>query len=169
MRRHGGPLLSHPRQTASFVVHVTQVNINGFSEQDQENLYNATRAGKSAGKKGLGKSSQGKPIGGAKWEGSKTVLDQEEEQADAAAAASISKPDVQKVIDTQGVHAALYASDAWHGHVAGILHVCPCIRPVSRSTVEQWTASRMRQQSNYMIVPSALLKAVTSNQLCTSC
>lgn len=57
-----------------------QVKINGFSEQDQENLYIATQAGKSAGKKGLGKSSQGKPIGGAKWEGKKTVLGEEDEQ-----------------------------------------------------------------------------------------
>ena len=57
------------------------MKINGFSEQDQENLYNVTQAGKSAGKKGLGKSSQGKPIGGAKWEGTKTVLGEEDEQA----------------------------------------------------------------------------------------
>ena len=56
-----------------------QVKI-GFSEQDQENLYNVTQAGKSAGKKGLGKSSQGKPIGGAKWEGKKTVLEEEDER-----------------------------------------------------------------------------------------
>lgn len=56
------------------------MKINGFSEQDQENLYNVTQAGKSAGKKGLGKSSQGKPISGAKWEGKKTVLGEEDEQ-----------------------------------------------------------------------------------------
>ena len=71
-------------QTASFTTYTVnvsfQVKINGFSEQDQENLYNVTQAGKSAGKKGLGKSNQGKPIGGAKWEGKKTVLGEEDGQ-----------------------------------------------------------------------------------------
>lgn len=84
----------------SQVVSKDKVNINGFSEQDQENLYNVTQAGKSAGKKGLGKSSQGKPIGGAKWEGTKTVLDEEEEQVDAAA--SNSDAEVQEAAQMQG-------------------------------------------------------------------
>ena len=66
-----------------------QVQINGFSEQDQENLYMATQAGKSAGKKGLGKSSQGKPIGGAKWEGTKTAFDGDEEDKGAAVAVPV--------------------------------------------------------------------------------
>jgi len=69
-----------------------QVQINGFSEQDQENLYMATQAGKSAGKKGLGKSSQGKPIGGAKWEGTKTAFDGDEDTTGAAAAATAAEP-----------------------------------------------------------------------------
>ena len=63
-----------------------QVQINFFSEQDQENLYMATQAGKSAGKKGLGKSTQGKPIGGAKWEGTKKAFDGDEEAEGAEAA-----------------------------------------------------------------------------------
>ena len=52
----------------------------------------ATQAGKSAGKKGLGKSSQGKPIGGAKWEGTKTAFDGDEETAGAAAAEPAAEP-----------------------------------------------------------------------------
>ena len=54
---------------------VLQVKINGFSEQDQENLYMATHLGKPSGKKGLGKSTQPKDIGGVKWAGKKTMLD----------------------------------------------------------------------------------------------
>ncbi|DBA74842.1 TPA: hypothetical protein ACH3X2_009183 [Trebouxia sp. C0005] len=69
-----------------------KVQVNGFSEQDQENLYMATQAGKSAGKKGLGKSSQGKPIGGAKWEGTKTAFNGDEDTTDAAAAATAAEP-----------------------------------------------------------------------------
>ena len=52
----------------------------------------ATQAGKSAGKKGLGKSSQGKPIGGAKWEGTKTAFDGDEDTTDTAAAATAAEP-----------------------------------------------------------------------------
>lgn len=52
----------------------------------------ATQAGKSAGKKGLGKSSQGKPIGGAKWEGTKTAFNGDEDTTDAAAAATAAEP-----------------------------------------------------------------------------
>ncbi len=52
----------------------------------------ATQAGKSAGKKGLGKSSQGKPIGGAKWEGTKTAFDGDEDTTGAAAAATAAEP-----------------------------------------------------------------------------
>ncbi|DBA89430.1 TPA: hypothetical protein ACH3X1_004065 [Trebouxia sp. C0004] len=79
-----------------------KVQINGFSEQDQENLYMATQAGKSAGKKGLGKSSQGKTIGGAKWEGTKTAFDIDEDTTGAAAAepaAAIADADVREAAE----------------------------------------------------------------------
>lgn len=98
--RHGTYFAVAPQANSKPSDELIQVNINGFSEQDQENLYNVTQAGKSAGKKGLGKSSQGKPIGGAKWEGTKTVLDEEEEQVDAAA--SNSDAEVQEAAQMQG-------------------------------------------------------------------
>lgn len=80
------------QMTASVTI---QVQINGFSEQDQENLYMATQAGKSAGKKGLGKSTQGKLIGGAKWEGTKTAFDGDEE--DEAIVAAVPEADAASV------------------------------------------------------------------------
>ena len=58
-----------------------QVKINGFSEQDQENLYMATHLGKTSGKKGLGKSTQPKDIAGVKWAGKKTMLDDVDTQS----------------------------------------------------------------------------------------
>lgn len=57
---------------------LSQVKINGFSEQDQENLYMATHLGKTSGKKGLGRSTQPKDIGGVKWAGKKTLLEDTE-------------------------------------------------------------------------------------------
>lgn len=93
-------------QTASFAIYTVnvslQVKINGFSEQDQENLYNVTQAGKSAGKKGLGKFSQGKPIGGAKWEGKKTVLGEDEQPA------VLSAPEKETTVP-QGAQHCLFA------------------------------------------------------------
>ena len=77
-----------------------QVKINGFSEQDQENLYNAPQAGKSAGKKGLGKSSQGKPIGGAKWEGTKKAFDGEEEDEPSTVVPTEAAPAPSSITDS---------------------------------------------------------------------
>lgn len=64
----------------------------------------ATQAGKSAGKKGLGKSTQGKPIGGAKWEGTKTAFDGDEEDEGAAVAVPAA--------ESAAVGAAVAATDA---------------------------------------------------------
>ena len=60
--------------------HELQVKVDGFSEQDQENLYMATHLGKTSGKKGLGKGTQPKDIGGVKWAGKKTLLEDEDTQ-----------------------------------------------------------------------------------------
>ena len=98
-----------------------QVQINGFSEQDQENLYMATQAGKSAGKKGLGKSSQGKPIGGAKWEGTKTAFDGDEETTGAAAAATAAEPAVEPAVAPLGVADTGIA--CLQDHTAGMLQM----------------------------------------------
>ena len=79
-----------------------QIKVTGFSEQDQENLYNATQDGKSSGKKGLGKSSQPKDIGGVKWVGKKTVLDEADLQDDdVAAVAQPAQPVHTQAADTR--------------------------------------------------------------------
>ena len=88
-------------------MYAMQVSINGFSEQDQENLYNATQAGKSAGKKGLGKSTHVGTIGGAKWEGKKTILGDEDE-ADAAAVALETSEPLKPSAEAQGAASASF-------------------------------------------------------------
>ncbi len=48
-----------------------QVNVHGFSEQDQVDLYSLTQDGASKSKQGLGKANAPKKVAGANWEGTK--------------------------------------------------------------------------------------------------
>lgn len=87
------PCLSHqpsrlPSDALSFPV---QVNVHGFSEQDQVDLYSLTQGGASKSKQGLGQGSAPKKVAGARWEGTKMRIgesDSEPEQPEAVAEAA---------------------------------------------------------------------------------
>jgi len=54
----------------------------GFSEADQENLYNITQAGATKGKQGLGRSGLPKKVAGARFAGKKTKLADSDDEGD---------------------------------------------------------------------------------------
>ncbi|GLC53435.1 hypothetical protein PLESTB_000744800 [Pleodorina starrii] len=56
-----------------------KINVSGFKEQDQENLYEQAQHGAAHGRQGLGRSDMPKKVAGARWCGTKTKLDEEEE------------------------------------------------------------------------------------------
>ncbi|EFJ47248.1 hypothetical protein VOLCADRAFT_105212 [Volvox carteri f. nagariensis] len=56
-----------------------RINITGFKEQDQENLYEQAQHGAAHGRQGLGRSEMPKKVAGARWCGTKTKLDEDDE------------------------------------------------------------------------------------------
>lgn len=61
-----------------------QVQVDGFSEEDQVKLYTLTQQGKSQGRQGLGTGSQPKKVASARWKGTRTAIaDSDDERADA--------------------------------------------------------------------------------------
>eukprot|EP00877_Chromochloris_zofingiensis_P012765 jgi/Chrzof1/7742/Cz02g35040.t1 len=60
-----------------------KIQITGFSEQDQTDLYNQTHGAATQGRQGLGRSGMPKKVGGVRWAGTKTKLvDSDEEGGD---------------------------------------------------------------------------------------
>ncbi|KAK9831786.1 hypothetical protein WJX74_009295 [Apatococcus lobatus] len=75
-----------------------KVNVHGFSEQDQVDLYSLTQGGASKSKQGLGQASAPKKVAGARWEGTKMRIGDasdldEPEQAEAATPAADAEVD----------------------------------------------------------------------------
>ncbi|WIA10963.1 hypothetical protein OEZ85_011126 [Tetradesmus obliquus] len=72
-----------------------RINISGFQEDDQTNLYMQAQEGATKGKQGLGRSSMPKKVAGTRWQGKKTQLgsdsedeaeeEQQQQEGDAAA------------------------------------------------------------------------------------
>ncbi|GLI67156.1 hypothetical protein VaNZ11_011369 [Volvox africanus] len=55
-----------------------KINVTGFQEQDQENLYEQAQHGAAHGRQGLGRSDMPKKVAGARWCGTKTKLDDDD-------------------------------------------------------------------------------------------
>uniref|UniRef100_A0A383V8E5 G-patch domain-containing protein n=1 Tax=Tetradesmus obliquus TaxID=3088 RepID=A0A383V8E5_TETOB len=56
-----------------------RINISGFQEDDQTNLYMQAHEGATKGKQGLGRSSMPKKVAGTRWQGKKTRLGSDSE------------------------------------------------------------------------------------------
>lgn len=54
-----------------------EVHISGFSEQDQTNLWQNTMDAQNKNKHGLGQGSALKQAAGSKWEGKRTIIEDE--------------------------------------------------------------------------------------------
>ncbi|KAK9821125.1 hypothetical protein WJX81_002607 [Elliptochloris bilobata] len=66
------------------------IKVVGFSENDQENLYMAAHGASGKGRQGLGISGRPKNIAGARWQGTKTRLDNDDEEASSPRAVDVS-------------------------------------------------------------------------------
>ncbi|GIL53485.1 hypothetical protein Vafri_9078 [Volvox africanus] len=59
-----------------------KINVTGFQEQDQENLYEQAQHGAAHGRQGLGRSDMPKKVAGARWCGTKTKLDDDDDDGE---------------------------------------------------------------------------------------
>jgi hypothetical protein len=57
------------------------VNVTGFSEQDQANLWHNVTDAQSKAKQGLGQGSALKAVAGARWSGRRTKIDDSDDEA----------------------------------------------------------------------------------------
>ncbi|KXZ53675.1 hypothetical protein GPECTOR_6g592 [Gonium pectorale] len=79
-----------------------KINVSGFREQDQENLYEQAQHGAAHGRQGLGRGDMPKKVAGARWCGTKTKLgDEDEEDEDAGSGPSGSGSDSESEDDGQ--------------------------------------------------------------------
>eukprot|EP00884_Botryococcus_braunii_P011075 jgi/Botrbrau1/1996/Bobra.0052s0038.1 len=74
------------------------IRVHGFREADQEGLYNATHDKAVQGRKGLGGAQALRKVAGARWQGTRTVLDSDDDDAEDA---SEGEPCLQNEIDNE--------------------------------------------------------------------
>jgi hypothetical protein len=61
---------------------VQAIKVHGFRESDQEGLYHLAHDKAVHGRKGLGGAQALKKVAGARWQGTRTVLDSDSEASD---------------------------------------------------------------------------------------
>ncbi|GIL91590.1 hypothetical protein Vretimale_9640 [Volvox reticuliferus] len=110
-----------------------KINVTGFQEQDQENLYEQAQHGAAHGRQGLGRSDMPKKVAGARWCGTKTKLgdddDNDECQGNAdlkgeisgSGPSSESEDDHVVVVQSKREQAAVATAAAAAGTVAEVL------------------------------------------------
>ncbi|WIA30876.1 hypothetical protein OEZ86_000931 [Tetradesmus obliquus] len=102
-----------------------RINISGFQEDDQTNLYMQAQEGATKGKQGLGRSSMPKKVAGTRWQGKKTRLgsdseDEAEEEQQQQQEAKILEGAPKKRMRVQKLHRKVVAAAGYDVEAPGV-------------------------------------------------